>query len=179
MIAGILAVYEKIFRNVTSQLAATAFTLSLLCVFVVWILFASSLNIVGKQFSFQLTQLGILPAVAFISLFFLMFFVVWFILYIQYMKEAEDIYSHLREKLKGKWTAYYDYTIAGHFIFPTRPRSDFDFKINQNKKLEMAFDPEDNILFSNVNQNISQISLRHVDSNRYTLTYYISEKRKA
>jgi hypothetical protein len=42
----------------------------------------------------------------------------------------------------------------------------------------MQFDPTENILFSDVDQNISQISLRHVESNKYILMYYYSGKRK-
>lgn len=180
MIASILAIqaiYAKIFRNVTSQLAATAFTLSLLCVLVIWIIYASSLSIGGQSWRFTVNQLGLIPAVAFISLLLLMFFVLWFILYIQYMKEAEDVYSRLREKLKGKWTAYYDYTIAERYIFPNRQRANFEFTINQNRKLEMHFDPDDNLLFSDVDQNISQLSLRHVEANKYSLMYFFSNKR--
>src|SRR5215469_14447952 len=177
MIKGLMIIYENLFRNITSQLAATAFTLSVLCIAVVWILYASSISIGGEgSLIFQLSQLGAVPAAIFIAMFFIMFFVIWFILYIQYMREAEDIYSHLRERLQGSWTAYYDYTIAGKYIFPARPRANFRFKINQSKKLEMEFDPADNVLFSDVDQNVSQISLRHIEANKYSLMYFYSNK---
>jgi hypothetical protein len=84
----------------------------------------------------------------------------------------------LRVKLAGQWTAYYDFSIAGKFIFPTRPKAIFRFVINQDKKLEMEFDPTDSILFNDVDENISQISLRNIESNKYALMYYFNSKRK-
>jgi hypothetical protein len=174
---AVLKVYDKIFRDVTSKLAMTALTLSLLSIAVIWVLFAASIKVGGGSWTVQISQLGVIPAAIFITIFIITFLVVWFILYIQYMKESEDIYSHLRQKLEGSWTAYYDYTIAGKYIFPTRPRALFKFEINKEKKLEMLFDPKDNILFSDVDQDVSQISLRHISSNKYSLMYFFHETR--
>lgn len=177
MVKALLNIYKTLFRNVTSQLAATAFTLSALSIVVLWGLVASSPSFENGKLSFQFAHLGPISAAILAALFLIMFFVVWFILYIQYTKEAEDIYSHLRVKLAGSWTASYDYTIAGKYVFPARPKARFRFIINQNKKLEMEFEPADNMLFSDVDQNVSQISLRHIDANRYSLIYFFSNKR--
>jgi hypothetical protein len=174
----LLKMYAKLFQNVTSQLAAAALTLSLISIAIIWILFAGSISFGGGSLSAQIQQLGFVPAAVLISLFLIMFFVIWFILYIQYMKEAEDIYSRLREKIEGAWAAHYDFLISKTYIFPSRPLALFNFRINQDKKLEMEFDPSNNTLFNDVSSNVSQISLRHIGSNKYSLMYFYSNERR-
>jgi hypothetical protein len=104
--------------------------------------------------------------------------VIWYILSIQYIKETRDIYSNLRDKLEGLWVANYDYSVAGMFVFPARPKAIFRFVLNQDNKLEMRFDPTDNVIFESVSENISQISLRHEEGNKYALMYFYSSQRK-
>jgi hypothetical protein len=42
----------------------------------------------------------------------------------------------------------------------------------------MQFDASDNVIFSDVNENISQMSLRSMEGNKYALMYYYNSKRK-
>jgi hypothetical protein len=43
-----------------------------------------------------------------LAVFLLSFVLIWFLLYVQYIREAEDIYSRLREKLCGIWQVKYE-----------------------------------------------------------------------
>lgn len=172
-----LSAYDRIFRYVIAKLAATSFVISALSTVLLWIIFAGSLHIAGDSWHATVSHLGIIPASLFVALFLILFFVTWFILYIGYKKEAEDIYSYLREKIKGNWIAEYDFVSGGKIVYPTRPKSRFEFIITPDKKIEMYFNPEDNTLFSDAEQNISVISLRNPSANKFTLIYYYNKNR--
>jgi uncharacterized membrane protein len=60
----------------------------------------------GEAFNFGGLS-GLLQGLVFV-VFLLVFVLIWFVLYIQYNREAEDIYSRLRQKLVGKWEAKYE-----------------------------------------------------------------------
>lgn len=169
---------SSLFKDKVTGLAAAAFILSVALSFMIWALLAGTISISGGSFSGTLTALGPLTSLGVASLFVISFFIIWFILHIQYIREAEDIYSRLRTKIAGVWLAEYDWLIAGKYLFPNRPKAFFEFAINADRKLEMQFDPKDNILFSDVDQDLSQISLRHIQGNKYNLTYYYKNERK-
>ncbi len=104
VIESMMKGYENIFKTNTSRLAVSSVTLSAVATLIIWVVFAGSLNVGGEGYSATISRLGIIPALLISALFLIMFFVIWFILYISYMKEAEDIYSHLRVKLAGPWS---------------------------------------------------------------------------
>jgi hypothetical protein len=179
MIDSIIKIFEPFFRNVTSRLAATAFVLAVFIIAVIWLLFRGSISIGGQDWQVVVGTNSVVSAAILIAIFLLMFFVIWYILYIQYVREAEDIYSYLRKKLEGRWQAEYDFAVLQNYIFSRRPVSNFDFVINAStKKLEMKFDPSYNKIFSSVGENVSQISLRNVEGNKYALMYYMRSERK-
>jgi hypothetical protein len=88
-IDSFLSAYGRIFRNMSSQLAATPFTLALLSIGVIWALFALSITFVGGTISGQVKELPGTTAAILVSLFLIMFFIIW-------------DYSHLREEDKRR-----------------------------------------------------------------------------
>jgi hypothetical protein len=67
-INSILSVFQRVFRNVTSQLAVIAFILALLSIVVVWFLFAGTVQFVGGMIDFSTKPLSVL--IALFSLYF-------------------------------------------------------------------------------------------------------------
>jgi hypothetical protein len=175
---SLLAAYDKLFKNLTARLAATAFALSTAIIVVVFVLFAGSLSVGGNDWKLEVQNLRGLTSAIMAGIFITMYFVIWFILYIQYTKEAEDVYSRLREKIVGTWVASFEYNVGGQKVFTQNtPTAIFEFTINMQRKLEMKFDPKDNILFNDTDQTINHISLRHIADNKYSMVYYYINKR--
>jgi hypothetical protein len=78
MVESLLKIFDRIFRKVTSQLAATAFVLSACLIAIIWTLYAGSIAFGGKDFSIQLSRLGDISGAILGALFLIMFFVIWF-----------------------------------------------------------------------------------------------------
>ena len=178
MIEQLLNISDLVLRDKVTKLAAVALFLSATITLILWVLFAGTINFGSKEFKASLETLTPYTAIAISASFVIFFFVLWYILYIQYIKEAEDVYSRLREKLEGSWLSEYDYFVGGAYLFDQRPIALFKFVMNIEEKLEMEFDPKQNMLFSDANENLNVISIRHVQGNRYSLTLYYKQERR-
>jgi hypothetical protein len=112
--------------------------------------------------------------------FLLPFVSIWFLLYVMYNREADDIYSGLREKLVGVWSVQYELAPGQTRITPlTRiPAMPCAIEVNpETKKLEIHFDIRNHALFEDGEQVIQTIALVHDVNNRYSMSYYYSIKR--
>src|SRR5258708_8805 len=106
------------------------------------------------------------------------FVLIWFLLYVQYNREAEDIYSQLREKLVGVWQVKYELTPGQNGQSPWDPAPVIICKIAINpatKKLEILFDLDQHPIFTGKTQVIQTISLSHLSENKYSMSYYYKE----
>lgn len=165
------------FRDKVTKLAAFALTSAIIITLFIWAVVVGTVTL-SKTSSALMPHLTTFASVTLSALFLIIFFVIWFIIYIQYIKESEDIYSRLREKLEGPWLAEYDYFVSGTYLYPTRPRALYKFTIGVDKKLQMEFDPKDNLLFYDVDQNFNVISLRNIQANKYSLVFYYKHQRR-
>ena len=112
--------------------------------------------------------------------FVLLFLSIWFLLYIQTNKEADDLYSGIRNKIKGKWNVTYFATNGPQQtpLFPNTLSIICDIHINPNdKKLELEFDVRGNAIYESARQVINSVALRHDIGNRYDMFYYYNGKR--
>lgn len=156
-------------------LAFVAFLLSVLTALVAYFIFAftgGGLNKDGKVLSFGAIPISLQMLVFVVFLF--SFVLIWFQLYVQYNREAEDIYSRLREKLVGTWQVRYDlYPEQNRHVFDQVPTGICEIAVNEStKKLEILFEIEKDPIFENGKQIIRTIALRHEAENRYSMSYY-------
>jgi hypothetical protein len=179
MLDAILRIYERIFKTKTSQLALTAFTLSVAFTIVVFILLSvGDMVIEGKEFKAAFGGLPLNMRIFLVLLFTIVFTSTWYILYLQYVREAEDIYSRLREKILGNWVAEYDYIIGDQVAMRARPRTLFTVTLSPDKKFQFSFDTHDHPLFDDRDNIVSDIALRYVQSNKYAMIFYFKGDRK-
>jgi hypothetical protein len=167
---------REVLGSKSVSLAFVAFALAVLIASVAYFIFAFTngsadksgdfLRFVAPSSSFQ-----ILVFVVFLFAFVL----IWFLLYLQYNREAEDIYSRLREKLAGNWQIRYELYPDQNRYAPYDKVPSVPCKIAVNeatKKLEILFEIDDDPLFENGKQTIRTIALRHEADNRYSMSYY-------
>lgn len=172
--------FDDIFRNLVSTKSARIAVLSLL-------LSAAALSFVLIIFGYNYTSDGVHAAPLPIWLkavlaggFVFSFILIWFLLYIQISKEADDLYSNIRSMLKGNWVVRYDAS-NGVPRDPLIPglQVDCDIHINpENKKLEMEFLVEDNSIYESEKQVVNTVALAHDGGNQYSMFYYFNGKRK-
>ena len=113
--------------------------------------------------------------------FILFFMVVWFLLYVQTNREADDVYSRVRERLKGGWSVTYEASNgpARPNIFTVPLVIACEIHVNpDNKKLELVFDIQNNPVYESGKQIITSVAIRHDIGNRYDLFYYYEGRRK-
>jgi hypothetical protein len=130
---------------------------------------------VGNTWGFRFGPLQIWIQSLVFAVFLFSFILVWFLLYVQYNREAEDIYSRLREKLVGTWQVKYELypNQYRHNPLEQTPTSVCEIAVDQaTKKLELLFAIENHPLFESGKQVIRTISLRHEANNRYSMSYY-------
>jgi hypothetical protein len=171
--------YERVFKTKTSQIAFTAFTISLLFTIVVFLLLSiGAITVQGQHISAAFGVLG--PAARFIlvMMFVIVFLLMWYILYLQYVREAEDVYSHLREKLLGNWIAEYDYSLSGPQNIVIKPKSLFKFSLNNDRKLQLVFDEQESLIFEDTDNVVSDIALRQIQGNKFALMFHYEGERR-
>ncbi|WP_158811120.1 hypothetical protein [Beijerinckia sp. L45] len=168
---------QDVISTKSAKIAILAFVISTLCFSVILIVFGYSYS---KDYGIQAAEIPLWLRTT-LSFGFLLFFVLlWFILYIQISREADDLYSDIRMNLKGNWAVKYQASNgvqADPFLPPLRV--DCDIHINpENKKLEMEFNVSDNPIYAPGKQIINSVALSHDSGSRYSLFYYYNEKRK-
>ena len=108
------------------------------------------------------------------------FFVIWFLLYIQTIKENEDGFSEIREKLIGTWIVNYtSVSLHGSIFTPTRFVVGCSISINPDtRKLEFRFNTKDNPIYAEEINTVSVVALRRDVESTYNLFYYYEGDQK-
>ena len=166
---------REVMGSKTVALAFIALLIALLLAVIAYVI----LTLAGVQYgssgaSGAVGPLAMPLRILILALLLFSFVIVWFLLYTQYNREAEDIYSRLREKLVGTWQVQYE-------LYPGQNRIDLkrpgpvvcNILVNDaTKKLELQFTNADDPLFVDTKQIIQGIALRHEADNRYTMSYH-------
>lgn len=168
-------------KVVSLALAAFSIAIGLTAVIFFLLTFAAG-QVNGKDASMIFRPLDVIYSLSLAAFLVIAFVVIWFFLFMQYSSEADDLYSTLREKLKGTWQVTYDLQggLSGDPKKVPRPQVLCKIIINPtNKKLEMRFlIPSNHPVWRNDNpQVIRDISLRHDRDDEYVMTYYYSDAR--
>jgi len=178
MLDIIMKIYEGIFKTKTSQIAFTAFTISLLFTFVIFFLLTIGPVIVqGGKLSGAFGTLSETARVILAMMFIIVFIAMWYILYLQYVREAEDVFSRLREKLLGGWVAEYDYILPGPQTIIAKQKTLFKITLNNDRKLQFVFDSHDDEIFADKDNIVSDIALRHIQSGKYKMIFHYAGER--
>lgn len=129
-----------------------------------------------------LTILSLHPIVNYIAgtIYLVFFFVIWFVLYIQTIKENEDGFSEVRQKLVGPWILNYTSVPRDNGPFkPTRYTVGCSISINPDtRKLEFRFQTRDDPIYADGADTVSIVALRRDVESTYNLFYYFEGKRK-
>lgn len=111
----------------------------------------------------------------------LSFFVIWFLMYVQNRKDAEDIYSKIRDRIKGSWLVQYEAhigPISGKKIVEDRVIGCNITVSPTDYKLELRFDIFNNPIFSDQEGNIiKEVTIRYDENGKYVMIYYFSAIR--
>jgi hypothetical protein len=118
---------------------------------------------------------------AFVIAYFVIFVASWFILYLLNSKDATDVYSEVREYLKGAWVVSYQEShgpVSSSMIVPKRA-SPCQISINpENLKLELIFKISNNPIFQDEEkQRIRDVGFRYNEEGGYTMFYYYTGQR--
>ncbi|QAU46230.1 hypothetical protein [Bradyrhizobium guangzhouense] len=118
---------------------------------------------------------------AFVVAYFVIFVASWFILYLLNSKDAADVYSEVRELLKGGWLVSYRANIGPVSQVVTVPERQTQCQIvinPDNMKLELAFKLKNNPLFrDDEKQQIRDVGFRYNEDGGYTMFYYFTGQR--
>jgi hypothetical protein len=118
---------------------------------------------------------------AFVIAYFIIFVASWFILYLLNSKDATDVYSEVRELLKGAWVVTYQESrgpVSTTIVVPRRT-TPCQISINpENQKLELVFQIRDNPIFKDEEkQQIRDVGFRYNEEGGYTMFYYFTGQR--
>ncbi len=165
-------------KSRTTQIAAASMVLSVAFYAVILVIFGLTYGSGGVSFP---SDIGRITRIALAVGFALVFVMLWFFLYVQNIREADDVYSRMREKLAGGWNIRYQATNGPN------GRGPFDqpliipcaIVINPgNRKLEITIEVTGNPIWEDGAQTITNVSLRHDIGNRYNMVYYYKGERK-
>ena len=177
MLKALIDLFGSLTKSRTTQIAAASLLMAALFYTIVLVIFGLKY---GDGALSLPADLGITARVALVAGFALVFVMLWFFLYIQNIKEAEDVYSKMRQKLKGGWNIQYEATNGpDEDAFDKPVITPCAMVINPgNLKLEIAIDVDENPVWEGGTQTITNISLRHDIGNRYNMIYYYKGERK-
>jgi hypothetical protein len=161
----------------TTKLAISALIIdTVLAIVLILILGGGTL---GKD---TLTILSLHPIVNYVAgtVYLVFFFVIWFVLYIQTIKENEDGFSEIRRKLVGPWILNYTSVPRNDGPFtPTRYTVGCSISVNPDtQKLEFRFQTRDDPIYADGGDTVSVVALRRDVESSYNLFYYFEGKRK-
>jgi hypothetical protein len=129
-----------------------------------------------------LTIVGSHPIVNYVAgtIYLVFFFVIWFVLYIQAIKENEDGFSEIRQKLVGTWILNYTSVSRNDGPFtPARYTVGCSISISPDtRKLEFRFQTKDDPIYADGADTVSIVALRRDVESTYNLFYYFEGKRK-
>jgi hypothetical protein len=118
---------------------------------------------------------------AFVIAYFIFFVASWFILYLLTSKDASDVYSEVRELLKGAWVVTYQEShgpVSTSVVVPKRTTACLISINPENLKLELVFQVKDNPVFKDdEKQQIRDVGFRYNEEGGYTMFYYFTGQR--
>jgi hypothetical protein len=166
---------REVFGSKSVSLAVVALILSIVIAGVAFILLSVVSAKLSKDPNLQLAaSIPIVIRLFVLGLFISAFICIWFLLYMQYNKEAEDIYSILRKKLVGKWNAGYEIYPGQFGDVGFKPNAIADIIIDSvTKKLEISFKVQPNPILSDGDQVVRMVALLDESNNKYMLSYYL------
>src|ERR1044071_4914037 len=104
----ILDIIKSMFSgDQSSKIALQALILSVVICAAIYFIVAIKIAY-DSSLGFTTTDLSTMAKVSISSLLVVLFFIIWFILHILNIKELDDAYSIVREKLVGIWAITYD-----------------------------------------------------------------------
>jgi hypothetical protein len=175
---ALIDLFAVLTNSKTTRIAAASMLMAIIFYAVVLVIFGFSYGSGGLSFP---SDLNLVTRIALVAGFALVFVMLWFFLYVQNIREAEDVYSRMREKLAGGWNILYQATNGpdGHGIFDQPLIVPCSIVINPgNLKLEISIDVAGNPVWEDGTQTITNVSLRHDIGNRYNMIYYYKGERK-
>lgn len=162
--------------NKNAKLALSAFIISTLVIAVLLSIF--SLRYDAGKLTFAVPDSY---ATWFGIIYILLFIAGWFILYLLNTKDNTDVYSEVREKLKGGWIVTFEANhgpTSNQAIVPQRVVA-CKIEINQVEKLEISFNITKNPMFEDdASSRIKDIGIRYGDDGGYVMFYYYKATRK-
>jgi hypothetical protein len=118
---------------------------------------------------------------AFVIAYFIFFVASWFILYLLNSKDATDVYSEVRDLLKGSWVVTYQERhgpVSSSVVVPKRATPCLISINPDNLKLELVFQIRDNPIFKDEDkQQIRDVGFRYNEEGGYTMFYYYTGQR--
>ena len=173
----------KILAKLLDFIEARSAKLALAALIISTLLVAAALAIVSVSYDSSGLKIEIPQSfkLAFVIAYFVIFVASWFILYLLTSKDAADVYSEVRELLKGAWVVTYQEShgpISTSIVVPKRT-TPCQISINpENLKLELVFEIKDNPIFRDEDkQRIRDVGFRYNEEGGYTMLYYYSGQR--
>jgi hypothetical protein len=173
-----IEIFGLLTKSKTTQIAAASLAISIVFYAVVLVIFGLKAGSGGLTFP---VDIGLTTRLALVGGFALVFVMLWFFLYVQNIREAEDVYSIMRDKLKGGWNIQYEATNGpdSKGLFDKPVIVPCAMVVNPgNLKLEITIDVDENPVWEGGVQTITNVSLRHDIGNRYNMVYYFKGQRK-
>ncbi len=170
---------REIFETRAPKHAMISLLISICITTVCFFILAYAGGVISEIYAIDLTNLGKTSRYALITLFLVSFVGIWFFLHIQFVKEADDVFSEIRKMLVGTWSVFYRTPEEVLSLNNNEPAHIIcSINLNKKHKLEMGFKITDfNPIFENGIQNISIISITDEAAEDYLLTYYYSGER--
>jgi hypothetical protein len=172
-----------VFNRLLDFIEARSAKLAIAALIISTLLVGAALSIVSVSYDENGWKVDVPSSfkLAFVIAYFIIFVASWFILYLLNAKDATDIYSEVRELLKGSWVVTYQEShgpVSSWIVAPRRATS-CQILINpENLKLELVFKIKDNPIFSDLDsQRIRDVGFRYNEEGGYTMLYYYTGQR--
>jgi hypothetical protein len=168
---------KEVLSSRSVSLAFVALLISIIIAAVSYLTFAMvGVKVDANNKVVDLGDIDVTLRIVVLGVFLFSFVVIWFILYVQYVREADDIYSRLREKLVGDWAVQYELhpgQTTNKIKLGDTPIAFGEIVVNDNtRKLEIHFNTKPNAVFAGGKQVIRFIALRHISDDRCSMTYH-------
>jgi len=113
---------------------------------------------------------------AYVIVYFIGVFAIWFILYLMSSKDATDVYSEVRNLLKGGWIVSYKaaQSEVPAILMQDVGRTTCQIIVTASKKLRIKFfdSEEGGIVRPDDEHIVSDVAVRYGDDSRYVMFYY-------
>jgi hypothetical protein len=174
---------DKIIKVILDFIANRPVKLAFGALVITFVLIAGAIAITSVDYQTGQWQIHIHEdyELAFVIAYFIIFIASWFILYLLNSKDATDVYSEVRELLKGGWVVTYEESqgpVSTTVIAPRRTTACMIAINPDNLKLELVFQVKDNPIFRDEErQLIRDVGFRYNEEGGYTMMYYLAGER--